>query len=657
MTPIIGSILISLALGLAGICILCFSIFLKTKNYSYFLSGWRCSLSISLLVIFSTILLLNELITSNFDISYVAHYTSYETPIFYKFTALWAGQSGSLLFWLFVLSVYSLITLFIYRNSYSILMPWVIMVIVFIQSFFLLLVNFIENPFSPTEADFIVTNGNGLNPLLQNLTMAIHPPTLYLGYIGFTIPFAFAIASLITKYDGFTWIRSIRRWTLIAWMFQSMGIILGGWWAYQELGWGGYWAWDPVENASFMPWLTGTAFLHSIIVQEKRSMLKAWNMILIIMTFVLVIFGTFLTRSGIMSSVHSFAVSDLGPAFMIFILLLISICSILFWLRYPFLRTEKRIESFTSRESGFLLNNVVFVVICFSVFWGTIFPVLSEAIRGEKITVGAPFFNKVNAPIGLVLLFLTGVGPLLVWGRTSKKAFLRNFTTPILAGSLVFLICFLIEISFFAQIAFSLASFSIFAILKEFYRGTLSRINRFDESILMALKSLVLKNRSRYGGHLVHLGIVFMFIGFTGHAFDSETEFAIKVGEEKKFDGYKFKLESLKTDERPNHFAWIADLNVQDNEENTVVMLNPEKRIYFHKDPNPDKRQPHSELDIFSTVHRDIYAIFSGVDIDNKIAYMKIMINPLVWWVWLGGYILIAGTMISLWPKRNKQWI
>ena len=653
MTPVLGSISLSLGLGLAAISIFLFSVFLQKADYRFFVGGWRAAVLVSALSILATFLLLNELLASNFDIRYVAHYTSLETPTIYKVTALWAGQSGSLLFWLFILSVYTLIVLFKYRNSYTALMPWVIIVLVIVQAFFLILVNFVENPFSPTDADFVVANGNGLNPLLQNLTMAIHPPTLYLGYVGFTIPFAFAIAALITKDTGSVWIRSIRRWTLIAWLFQSAGVILGGWWAYQELGWGGYWAWDPVENASFMPWLTGTAFLHSIIIQEKKGMLKTWNMILILLTFTLCIFGTFLTRSGVMSSVHSFAVSDLGPVFLGFIVLILVVCISLILVRLPILKSEKRIESFTSRESGFLFNNVIFIVICFAVFWGTIFPVLSEAVRGEKITVGAPFFNQVNVPIGLLLLLFTGIGPLLAWRRTSKQAFVRNFTLPILTGLIVFIACFFLEIRNTTLVSFPLVGFVLTAILTEFQRGIRSRTARFNESFYTALKTLISKNRSRYGGYIVHLGIVFMFIGFSGNAFDSELEFALKKGEVKEFDGYNFELVSIKPVERPNHMAWIAALNVWNIQHQLVTTLFPEKRVYFHRDPNPDKRQPHSELDIHTTLNKDIYSIFSGIDTDQQIAYLKIMINPLVWWVWFGGYVLVFGTMISLWPAKD----
>ena len=653
MTPVLGSISLSLALGVAFISIFLFSLFLKNSDYRFFIAGWRATVVVSALTIIATLILLNELLLSNFDISYVAHYTSLETPTFYKITALWAGQSGSLLFWLFILSVYTLIVLYQYRNSYSKLMSWIIMVLVIVQIFFLILVNIVENPFTPTDADFVVINGNGLNPLLQNLTMAIHPPTLYLGYVGFTIPFAFAIAALVTKETGSVWIRSIRRWTLIAWLFQSGGIILGGWWAYQELGWGGYWAWDPVENASFMPWLTGTAFLHSIIIQEKKGLLKTWNMVLILMTFTLCIFGTFLTRSGVMSSVHAFAVSNIGPIFIGFIVIILVICIYLIISRLPYLKSDKRIESFTSRESGFLLNNVIFITICFAVFWGTIFPVLSEAVSGDKITVGAPFFNQVNIPIGLILLFFTGVGPLLAWRRTSKDAFIRNFSIPIISGITIFIVCLIFGIRNTTLISFPLTGFVFTAILIEFQRGIKSRVTRFDESFLTALKTLIARNRSRYGGYIAHLGIVFMFIGFSGQAFDTELEFALKKGDSKVFDGYSFELASIEPVERPNHIAWIAGINVWNLEKHLVTTLYPEKRVYFHLDPNPEKRQPHSELDIHTTIYKDIYSIFSGVDIEKQIAYLKIMINRLVYWVWFGGYVLIIGTMISLWPAKE----
>ena len=653
MIPVFGGLSLSLALGLSFIAFIILFLFIRTGDYRFYLAGWRSVVMVSLFSILATLLLLNELIQSNFDVDYVAHYTSLETPLLYKITALWAGQAGSLLFWLFILSIYCLIVLFQNRNKYTQLMPWVILVLVSIQFFFLIITNFVANPFSPTDVNFIVANGNGLNPLLQNLTMSIHPPTLYLGYVGFSVPFAFAIAALIIGDTSPLWIRSIRRWTLIVWMFQSAGVILGGWWAYQELGWGGYWAWDPVENASFMPWLTGTAFLHSIIIQEKKDMLRMWNIVLIVLTFSLCIFGTFLTRSGVMSSVHSFTASNLGPLFLgyVFFNLFISFGLIIY--RKSDFKSKRRIKSFTSRESGFLFNNVIFVIICFAVFWGTIFPVISEAVTGTKITVGAPFFNQVTIPIGLFLLFMTGVGPILVWRRTSKQAFIRNFSLPIAFGLVSLLGGIIIGMSGYVIISFALIGFVTAVILEEFIRGIRSRRKVQNETVITALISMVRKNRSRYGGYIVHLGIVFMFVGFTGRAFNQELEFSIKKGQSQKFGSYQFEFISLQELERPNHFAWVAGLNVWNDQNEIITRLSPEKRIYFHRDPNPDRRQPHSELSIFSTVFKDIYSIFSGIDIEQEIAYIKIMINPLVWWVWLGGWVLVAGTLIALWPHKE----
>jgi len=483
--------------------------------------------------------------------------------------------------------------------------------------------------------------------------MAIHPPTLYLGYIGFTIPFAFAIAAMATGETGSVWIRASRRWALVTWMFLGIGIILGGWWAYQELGWGGYWAWDPVENASFMPWLTGTAFIHSILIQEKRDMLKAWNMVLIIITFALVIFGTFLTRSGVMSSVHSFAQSSLGPLFLGFVFFILIASFLLFAKRFSLLKSDRKIGSITSRESGFVFNNVIFVILCFAVFWGTMFPVLTEAVKGTKITVGPPFFIQITTPIGLALLLLTGIGPLLAWRRTSKQSFIRNFTIPVLSALIFGIILIGLGLSGTNVMTGSLSLFVSVAILLEFWRAISIRRAKLRESIFSALSKIIIRNRSRYGGYIAHLGIVVMFIGFAGKTFDQESEWSMNAGDEKHLAGFHFRMNKITEAERPNHYAWIADLTVKDEAGKTITRLKPEKRIYFHNNPNPDRRQPHSELDIYSTIKQDIYSVFSAVDPDTETAFLKIMINPLVRLVWIGGFILVFGTLISLWPGKQ----
>jgi len=656
MIPVAGAVSLNLSLAFGILTLFSIGFYIRNNDFRLFLTGQRLSLASSGLSLIATIILTNELIIGNFDLDYVAHYTSNETPIIYKITALWAGQAGSMLFWLAILSLYAIVVVLQNKREHITLMPWVIIVITIVQLFFLGMTNFVTNPFEPTNADFIVMNGNGLNPLLQNPTMAIHPPMLYLGYVGFTIPFAFAIAALIKKDASSLWVKTIRRWTLVTWLFLGIGIILGGWWAYLELGWGGYWAWDPVENASFMPWLTGTAFVHSIIIQEKKNMLKIWNMILIILTFTLCIFGTFLTRSGVMSSVHSFTASGLGPLFFGFVILILIVSYGLLYVRRHHFQTEKRLESFTSRESGFLFNNVIFVVMCFAVFWGTIFPVISEAVRGTKITVGAPFFNQINIPIGLVLLFLTGVGPLLAWRNTSKESLIKNFTLPLIVAFLSAGVLLALNVRGNAIMTLALSSFVFTTIAIEFWRGIRARTRKFDESILSALFQLIQKNRSRYGGYISHLGIVLMFVGFSGHAFDIENEWGLQIGSKETVGNYEVELAALSEVERPNHYAYIADLNVYTAAGEFVTELHPEKRIYFHRDPNPDKRQPHSELDIYSTLVRDIYSIFTGVDPKNKVGYFKIMINPLVQWVWIGSYFLIIGTVIAMWPVRRKKY-
>ncbi len=654
MTPIAGSVAMNLAFGFSILTVLTLFLYNKNGDERLFLTGQRLALGISFFVFLATFILAYQLVQSNFDIDYVARYTSLETPVVYKISALWAGQSGSLLFWLFILSIYTTIVILQNQQKHNSLMPWVIITLAIVQMFFLVLTNYVTNPFKPTDADFIVSNGNGLNPLLQNVTMATHPPTLYLGYVGFSVPFGFAISAMINRDTSPLWIQSIRRWALVSWLFLSIGIILGGWWAYRELGWGGYWAWDPVENASFMPWLTATAFVHSIIIQEKKDMLRVWNMVLIIITFTLCIFGTFLTRSGVMSSVHSFTGSSLGPIFLTFVFSIMIVSFGMMYFRRNELRSTKKMESFTSRESGFLFNNMVFVVMCFAVFWGTLFPVFSEAIRGTKITVGPPFFNQINIPIGLILLALTGIGPLLAWRKTGKKSLIRNFTFPIITGLIVAILLLIIGLRGAVVISFSLGAFVTATITTEFTRGIQARRKKFNESIITALIKIVSKNRSRYGGYVVHLGIVFMFVGFTGHAFDQEKEFSLKVGESNYVAGYNFKLIQMSETERPNHYAWISDLRVTNDEGKFVTNLHPEKRIYFHRNPDPNRRQPHSELDIYTTMNRDIYSIFSDVDSENSVAFIKIMVNPLVQWVWLGGYILVFGTIVALWPRKDQ---
>ena len=534
--------------------------------------------------------LLNELLISNFNLQYVAQYTSYETPVFYKVTALWAGQAGSLLFWSFITALFAVTYIFTTLKKLKTLKFHSYIILSFIFSFFILLSNFIANPFEPVSSDIIVQNGNGLNPLLQNFFMAIHPPILYVGFTGSAIIFIMALAASISKDISFEWVQSIRRWSLFVWTFLSAGIILGGYWAYNELGWGGYWAWDPVENSSLMPWLTLTAFIHSSMIQEKRGMLKKWNFLLATSTYILVILGTFITRSGVISSVHSFTAENLGPMFFAFLAILILYTVFWFFKRKSYLDTPDKIDSFTSREGGFLYNNLILILMCFTIMWGTLFPILSEAWDGNKIYVGASYFNQLNIPIGLVLLFLMGIGPLLSWNYTSQSVLLNRFKLPLSISFLSGIGYMIFSSSFqiYVFVAIMGVSFTLSSILGEFYKSY--KKQKKASNFLHSIGKMFLSNRHKNGGYIVHIGIVLLFIGFIGRAFEVEKEFSLSPGEQIYFSNYVFKLNSIKSEARDNHYAFLSEIDVVDSSTNQLLVnLKPEKRIYFYWNSDPKK--------------------------------------------------------------------
>ena len=652
----IGSIAISLAGGLIFSSFIFLGLFKKFNHQTYLQVAERAILATSYCIFLAFFCLLNELLISNFNLQYVAQYTSYETPVFYKVTALWAGQAGSLLFWSFITSLFAVTYIFTTLEKLKTLKFHSYIILSFIFSFFILLSNFIANPFEPVSSDIIVQNGNGLNPLLQNFFMAIHPPILYVGFTGSAIIFIMALAASISKDISFEWVQSIRRWSLFVWTFLSAGIILGGYWAYNELGWGGYWAWDPVENSSLMPWLTLTAFIHSSMIQEKRGMLKKWNFLLATSTYILVILGTFITRSGVISSVHSFTAENLGPMFFAFLAILILYTVFWFFKRKSYLDTQDKIDSFTSREGGFLYNNLILILMCFTIMWGTLFPILSEAWDGNKIYVGASYFNQLNIPIGLVLLFLMGIGPLLSWNYTSQSVLLNRFKLPL---SLSFLsgigyMIFSSSSQIYVFIAIMGVSFTLSSILGEFYKSY-KKQNKAS-NILHSIGKMFLSNRHKNGGYIVHIGIVLLFIGFIGRAFEVEKEFSLSPGEQIYFSNYVFKLNSIKSEARDNHYAFLSEIDVVDSSTNQLLVnLKLEKRIYFYWNSDPEKRQPHSELDIYSTIQKDIYSIFSGYDAQKNIGYFKIMINPLVNWVWIGGVLMVIGSLFAFWPSRRDN--
>ena len=590
--------------------------------------------------------LLYAFVSRDFGVAYVANYSSSDLPLFYTISAFWGGQKGSLLLWVWVLALFAMLVAR-KREDNRELMPYVMGVLGIVLVFFEVILTFVTPPFerlAMTPAD-----GNGLNPMLQNPGMVFHPTTLYLGYIAFTIPFAFAIAALLTGRLDDRWVRTTatRSWTMFAWFFLTWGNLFGAQWAYVELGWGGFWMWDPVESASFMPWLTGTAFLHSVMIQEKKGMLKVWNMTLIIITFALTLFGTFLTRSGILSSVHTFAESSLGPIFLGFIGAVLVFSFGLLAYRMHLLKGRNELDSVVSRESSFFLNNLLFVVAAFAVFLGTVFPLISEAVRGVKITVAAPYFNQVNIPIFLGLIALSGICPLIAWRRASVKNLKRNFAHPALFGLLVGVVLFALGIRHvYALIALSLSAFVTATIVSEFYRGARVRRRKSGHGWIRSFAELVGRNRRRYGGYIVHFGVVLFVVGATGSAFVTEKEAVLGEGESVQVGDYTLTYEGMSTYTSLNRQVFAATLDVSKGGRSVGTSV-PQKRLYRTWD------QPTTEPAILSTLVEDLYVILIGFT--DQGARFKILINPLMVWLWIGGVVLTVGTLIALWPTEAKR--
>ncbi|MEO6030090.1 MAG: heme lyase CcmF/NrfE family subunit, partial [Candidatus Binatia bacterium] len=581
---------------------------------------------------------------------YVARYSDRSMTPGYLWTALWGGQDGSLLWWCFLLSLYTLAFTVWIRKKHHELQPYAFATLASIFVFFGVLMQFAANPFSTGGAMASPADGEGLNPLLQNYWMAIHPPSLYMGLTGWAIPFAIVVAALVTGRLGDEWMLAARRWVILAWGFLALGNMLGMFWSYEELGWGGYWAWDPVENAAFMPWLVCTAFLHSVMIQEKKNMLKMWNMVLVLLTFCLTIFGTFLTRSGIVSSVHSFTQSGLGPFFVAFLLAIIAIVVVLVVMRRELLRGENEIDSFLSREAAFLFNNLLLVGIAFATFWGTIFPVISEAVRGIKITVGPPFFNKVNTPLGLALLFMTGIGPVIAWRRASARNLRRSFTVPLLLGFVTGVVIFASGWrNYYAVVCFSLSTFVLATIFMEFYRGTRARQALMGETPVRALSNLVGKNRRRYGGYVIHVGVVMVFIGVAASsAFRLEEQETIKKGAVVNVGAFELTYKDIHFTDGAHYSSMLAEIEVKKNGAFVETMF-PEKRFY------KKQQQPTTEVALRSTLIEDLYLVLGSYDDASGLMTLIVFVNPLVSWIWIGGLVLVLGTVVVMSPTAAEQ--
>lgn len=639
----------------------------RTQRGDLVLSAERSVHAVTFLLTLASIGIMVAFLTDRFEYWYVASYSNRDLETFYKVAGLWAGQRGSLLFWAVLLSGFSSIAVFLNRKRNREFMPYVVGVLLGIIAFFVVVLLFANvNPFE--RLPFTPADGQGLNPQLQNYWMTIHPPTLYLGFTAFTIPFAFAVAALLNGRLDARWIVLTRRWTLLSWFFLSIGIVLGMRWAYEELGWGGYWFWDPVENASLLPWLTATAFLHSVMIQENRGMLKVWNMSLVVLTFLLTIFATFLTRSGLIESVHSFAQElTIAYIFLTFMGSILAGCVVLIIYRLPKLQSENRIESFVSRESAFLFNNLILLGAAFAVMWGTLFPLIAEAVTGQAVTVGPPFFNKVNLPIGIMLLALTGIGPVIAWRRASKRNLRKNFIWPVAAGAATSAVLFALGARHpLALTTWSLGVFVLVILATEFWKGTRARARIEGEGIPVAFYHLVTRNRRRWGGYIVHVGMVVMFMGFAGSAYNVDVRQHMFPGDVVHVDSpfghsYELTYEGLSISagrgQRNLTWQWIALISVKKNGI-PVGNLTTEQRQYVTQD------RPMTEVGIRSSFVEDLYLILAAIDDLNGALSedaadqgidLQVLVKPLIGWIWWGTMILSVGSLLALWPSVERR--
>ena len=606
-------------------------------------------------VLLASMVLVMAAFRDDFSIAYIFHHSNHDLPGPYKFATLWSGQEGSLLFWSLLLAAYGFVLRLRHKTDQR-LFAYASVVIAAVQIFFLLLLNFAAHPFAVMQGE-LPPDGNGLNPLLQYPEMVIHPPMLYLGYVGFTIPFAFAFGALIMRYPGEKWIHITRRWTMVTWGFLTVGIFLGAHWAYSVLGWGGYWGWDPVENASLMPWLTGTAFLHSVMMQEKRGMLKIWNMWLVFATFWLAILGTFLTRSGVISSVHAFAQSSIGGWFLWFLALSAATFAFFFVKNKSHLRSEHKLESLVSRESSFLFNNLLLLLACFTVLWGTWFPKISELVQNTKVTVGAPFYNSVAVPVALLLLLLTAVGPLLAWRKTSLESLKRNFFWPAVGALAVGIVMMIFGVRpwrdmsyFYSLMAAMMAILVILTVISEFVRGGRVISGHTGQNLFASMLHLWHRNTRRYGGYIVHFGVAVVVIGILGSVFNKDTEKEMGFGDKMTIGPYTLVCQSYTQDDKPNYESEWAIINVFKGNEQ-ITRMYPERRFY------KASQQTQTIPRIYATVAqdlflvKDLYLVYEGVNQDTGKPIIKAHLNPMVPYIWFGLVLMIFGTISALVPN------
>jgi cytochrome c-type biogenesis protein CcmF len=646
MTPEVGTGALLVALTLAVYGAVVAAIGARRGRPALVESAQHAALGVFALITAALALLIYSFLTFDFSVRYVANNTNLGTPFYYRITAVWGALEGSIVLWAWMLGLYTLLVVLRHRTSARELYPWVLTVMLSVMAFFLLVMTIPAPVFArmtPIPAD-----GRGLNPLLEDSGMITHPVALYLGFTGFTVPFAFAVAALVAGRVSDFWITTTRRWTIVAWYFLSLGLLIGGWWSYHVLGWGGYWAWDPVENAAFMPWLTATALLHSVMVQERRRMLRLWNLALVVLTFSLTLFGTFLTRSGVIASVHAFTQGTIGVFFLSFLAVVVLVALGLIAWRWDSLGAQGELDSVISRESAFLLNNVLLVAATFTVFFGTVFPLLSEAVRGEKVSVGAPFFNQVNVPLFLSLIFLMGVGPLIAWRRASPDNLKRNFLWPVVIGAAAAALFRLLGVgSVLVAVSLALTIFVAATIAVDLYRATRAR-RAMGERALPALGGLLLRHNRRYGGFVVHFAVLVVAVGVTGsQTWSVHTETTLQRGEQTQLAGYTIRFDGLRESQESNHGKVTGTFTVV-NGAAAGTVLEPAKKFY------PQEQSPIAYVDYRLGFIDDLYLVLGDFARDGTSVTVKIQVNRLVSWIWLGGVVLTLGTLLSVLPERRK---
>jgi cytochrome c-type biogenesis protein CcmF len=614
-------------------------------------SAYNAVMGAAILMTVASFTLLTAFLTNDFSIKYVAEHSSREMPLSLVAAAFYGGQAGSLLFWGWTLSLFSALVAYQQRKHDRDLMAYVHMTLMCVMAYFGLILGFVASPFEKLAV--VPANGAGLNPLLYDLGMLYHPPMLLAGYMSWTVPFAFAVGALATGRLDAAWIRTTRKYALVAWGILGVGNMLGAWWAYRVLGWGGYWGWDPVENSAIMPWLIGTAFIHSVMIQERRGMLKVWNMALVMSAFYLSIFGTFVVRSGVINSVHSFAQSAIGPYFLTFLVLVMASTLALLFYRLPELRSENHLDSLLSRESSFLLNNLLFLGLVFAIFWGTIFPLVSEFVQGTKITVGPPFFNQVAGPIMIALLALMGVGPLMPWRKGNGSNLVQLFAAPVVFGVAVGVIVGF-TLGFDqpkALISFAVCAFVAATIFSEVVRGTLARHQATGENVAAALANLISRNNRRYGGYIVHLGIVMIAVAVTASSMYQVEQMArLNPGESISVSEYRLTYNGLVERAEPGVRILEAQLAVESGGQLQGTLVT-DKRFY-----RGFERQPSTSVGIRTTPFDDLYVVLAGWEQDDSASFM-VYVNPMVIWIWLGGVMAVGGGLVALWPERRARTV